>query len=208
MPELSTPEGKKLDADPVKVDREFARAMVAETDAEIAAPPDRKPPAEGERPVRRRPPKNQRTTGAPPKNATPAKPNPELDKQRSDGIKGIVQISAAVCMGLDSRTPDSNCAFKADAIVLASNADPIADAVVETAKHNAQFAAVVDRITAAGPYAALVGVAMSVGMQLARNHGFKAAEAFGAQAPEAIVAAVEEADADQVAMAAEDAKAA
>jgi hypothetical protein len=76
-------------------------------------------------------------------------------------------------------------------VTLSSNAEAIGNAVAETASANAQFASVVDKITAAGPYAALVDVAFSDGGQLARNHGVKAAEMLGAQAPEQLVAGLE-----------------
>jgi hypothetical protein len=119
--------------------------------------------------------------------ATPTPPSPELDAARTDGIKGLVQIGAVLALALDSRTPESNVAFRADAVTLAGSADAIAEAVTETARHNASFAAAVDKVTAAGPYAALVTVTFGVGMQLARNHGVNAAEMFGAKDPHVIL---------------------
>ena len=115
--------------------------------------------AEAERakaePKRRgRPPKSDRARIEPVK-ASSVKSTPELDKTRRDGVQGLVQIAATVCLVLDQRTPDTNIAFRADAVTLSSNAEAIGNAVAETAHANAQFASVVDKITAAGPYAAL-----------------------------------------------------
>jgi hypothetical protein len=59
---------------------------------------------------------------------------------------------------------------------------------VETAKHNASFAKVLDKVTQAGPYAALVSVTLGLGAQIARNHGVKMGEALGAKAPEDVLA--------------------
>lgn len=197
MPEgLQLPDGKPVDIEPVaEAEREFNRAMAADTNSE-SAPPKRTKPADADpasRPPRsrQRPGKNARAASKPAKPAPP----PQSDGERQSGVQGLVQIGAAVCMLLDQRTPEKNIAFKADAITLANAADPIASAVVETAKHNQQFAAVVDKITAAGPYAALIGVGFQVGMQLAANHGVKAAQMMGALAPEDLVASVEQAQA-------------
>jgi hypothetical protein len=194
MPELKTPDGTPVDLQASEI--EFAKSMSAPV-ADVPAPPKmtEADKAEVERvkaePKRRgRPPKADRARIEPVK-AIPVKSTPELDKTRRDGVQGLVQIAATVCLVLDQRTPDANIAFKADAVTLASNAEAIGSAVAETAKSNEQFARVVDKVTAAGPYAALVGVAFSVGGQLARNHGVKAAEMLGATPPEQLVAGLD-----------------
>jgi hypothetical protein len=185
---LSTPDGKPVELTPVaEAEREFNRAMASDVNND-AAPPRRAKPADADpesRPARSR--------NRPGKNARAAKPapKPQSDADRKSGIQGLVQLGAMACLMIDQRTPDTNIAFKADAITLANASDAISDAVVETAKHNAQFAAMVDKITSAGPYAALIGVTFQVGMQLAANHGVKAAQMMGAGSPEAVVASVE-----------------
>jgi hypothetical protein len=194
MPELKTPDGTPVDLD--QSERAFAVAMAAPS-TDVPAPPKMTDAQHAEvdaakaTPKRRgRPPKSDRARMEPGK-ANPVKTDPALDKTRREGIQGLVQIGATVCLVLDQRTPDTNIAFKADAVTLASNAEAIGNAVAETAKANDQFASVVDKITAAGPYAALVGVAFSVGGQLARNHGVKAAEMLGASPPEQLIAGLE-----------------
>ena len=182
-----TPDGAPVGLDPADAEREFARAMAA-TDPEPAAPPKRSKPADGEAPKapRGRPPKSARAP-----QAVKKVPSPQDDAARKAGVQGLAQIGGLFCLMLDSRTPDSNVSFRADAITLANAAEPIADAVVEVAKNNAQFAAVLDKVTAAGPYTALIGVGFQVGAQLARNHGLKQAEMLGARAPEVLLAEVE-----------------
>ena len=192
-----------LDGAPVELaesDKEFAKAMAA-TVHDVPAPPKRpeKPqndPAAPKRP-RGRPRKDERArvSGG---SSAPSKPDPEADARRGEGITGMVQMAAGLCLVADSRTADDNIAFRADAVTLASNAKALADACVETARHNAQFAAVLDKVTKAGPYAALVGVTMSVGAQIAMNHGVAAGAMLGAKDPKEILAALEDQEAEDV----------
>ena len=194
MEGIATPDGTPLDLP--EVDKEFAKAMAA-TIHDVPAPPKRpeKPQNDSAAPKRPRgrPRKDERArvSGG---STAPSKPDPAADTRRGEGVAGLVQIGAGACLLLDSRTPDDNIAFRADAVTLASNAKALADACVETAKHNSSFAAALDKVTKAGPYAALVGVTMGLGAQLARNHGVKAAEMFGAQAPEDVLASLEAED--------------
>lgn len=194
MPELKTPDGTPVDLDASEI--EFAKSMAAPV-ADVPAPPkmteaDKAEAAKAKtEPKRRgRSPKADRARIEPAKAIT-AKTTPELDKTRREGVQGLVQIAATVCLVLDQRTPDTSIAFRADAVTLSSNAEAIGSAVAETARSSEQFARAVDKITAAGPYAALVGVAFSVGGQLARNHGVRAAEMLGATPPEQLVAGLD-----------------
>jgi hypothetical protein len=115
----------------------------------------------------------------------------QTDAERREGVKGLVQVGSTICLIIDQRTPANNVSFKADAYTLTACSDQIADAVVETAKANEGFARAVDKITAAGPYAAIVGVVFGVGMQLAANHGLTQARLMGAADPRDVVAAFE-----------------
>lgn len=181
---LQTPEGEKIDIDPANVEREFSRAMADPEPGENAKPPRRSKPADGDkRPPRRgRPSKSERA-----RTPKPA-PKAQSDAERADGVKGLVQVAAGLCMVADSRTAPDNIAFKADAITLSDSAGPISAACVEVAKNNAQFAAVLDRVTSAGPYAALISVGVQVGAQIAANHGVAAAKVMGAKSPEEVLA--------------------
>ena len=188
------PGGTPVDLDPAsEADREFARIMAADAPAgnEPPPPPKRVAPDKtdpGYTPKPKRETRARTTTASPKPKATA---QPQTDSQRREGVQGLVQIAAGLCLILDQRTPEKDVSFKADAIVLASNSEPIADAVVQTARANAGFAAALDKVTSAGPYAALVSVMVGVGLQIASNHGVTTARAMGASSPEDIVAASE-----------------
>lgn len=195
MPEgLVTLDGKAVDVDAAEqIERDFARAQ-ATAPTDVPAPP-RKPAetaTDAPKPKRGRPPKSEqaRVTSAAPAASTAQLA--QLDKQRLEGVKGFAQIGAGLCLMLDSRTPDSNLAWRADAVTLANAADPLAAACVEVAKNNASFAAVLDKVTKVGPYGALLSVGLSVAGQLARNHGIQAGEMLGAVAPEKLLASLED----------------
>lgn len=192
MPEILGPDGQKYDLDATlqSANERDLNERIEATDTNVNPLPkltqDEKLRVK-EAPKRRtRPGKNERARTAQAVRAS----SPAVDQERSDGIKGLVQMSAAVCLVADSRTPDHDISFQADAITLASAADQIADAVVATCKKSESFARVVDKVTQVGPYAALVGVVFSVGAQLARNHGMQAAEMMGAVPPEQLIASV------------------
>jgi hypothetical protein len=190
MPEgLLTPDGSAVEINAEAVEREFARTMSA-TPADVPAPP-KKPVADdtdAAKPRRGRPPKSEQ----PRVTAATAAAAPGLDKQRLDGVKGFAQVAAGFCLVLDTRTPESHLAWRADAVTIANAADSMAVACVEVAKANPGFAAALDKVTKVGPYGALLAVGLGVAGQLARNHGVKAGEMLGAVAPEKLLAALED----------------
>lgn len=166
MAELTDPGGRPVDVDAAEVEQEFARAMSATVngDTPASAPPKRAPAADKPAPKRRgRPPKAEqaRTVAAPAATGL-------SDDARAAGVKGIIQLGAGGAL-IASRATGQD-AFKADAITLASSADAWADACVDAAKQDPKFARLLDRVVAVGPYGALVSVAMSTGLQVARNH--------------------------------------
>jgi hypothetical protein len=180
---LQTPGGKPVEA--AEVERDFARAMAADT-KDASDLPRKSPDADAAKtaPKRRgRPPKAERARVI--SSAPAAATGAQSDAERREGVKGLVQLGAGVCALVGQQT--DSVAFKADAVTLATASDPIAQAVSDTAAKNAQFARVVDKVTQAGPYAALIGVTFGVGVQIARNHGVKAAEMMGAVAPEKLL---------------------
>ena len=168
MPTLETADGKPVDVTPVdpdEVNRAFAAAMAGDGPDE-QAPPKRapRPPADDAAPKRKtaRPSKAEQAR-------TAARAATVLDDgQRAAGVQGLVQVGAGLC--LIAKRATGKDAFQADAITLASNADQIADACVQTAKADPKFAAALDKVCSAGPYAALISVMVGIGGQLARNH--------------------------------------
>jgi hypothetical protein len=186
--QLLMPDGAQVKIDASKIEQDFARSM-AEPSHDVPGPPKR-PADSAEKPQEPRKPRGRpkTTTRTPP--APPAPP--VSDQERFEGVTGLVQIGAMLCLAIDQRTPDEDISFKADAIVLSSNAEALGKAVVETAKQNAAFARVVDKVCAAGPYTALVAVTMQIGAQIAVNHGALSEGMLGTVAPQKLVAAVEE----------------
>jgi hypothetical protein len=167
-PTLETADGRPVEVAPPDTDavnREFSRAM-AVAGADEQAPPKRRPdPAPGPDAPRRKP-------GRPPKAEqarTTATATAALsDGQRAQGVKGLAQLGAGLALMFGKATGKD--AYKADAVTIASSADEIADACVQTAKADAKFAAALDKVCSAGPYAALITVGVGVGSQCARNH--------------------------------------
>jgi hypothetical protein len=137
------------------------------------APPPRAPAPEGPGSAPG-PPRKRR--GRPPGDKARVTRTPAVtldDKQRAEGVKGGVQIGAGLLLlaskasGKDTARAD---AFKADAVTVASNGDQLADACVQLAHNDPKFAAALDKVCAAGPYAALITIAVGIGSQVARNH--------------------------------------
>jgi hypothetical protein len=199
---LTTTTGEKVD-----LDREFAAAMAApESDEPVAAAPPR---VEKDAPFGRKadgsprqrpagPGRGRKTTTAPKKQppTPPAKKAAETPEQaaerRTDGIKGLMQVGAGLAFAI-GKGRDSE-AFKADAAVLASNAEPLAEACAAVAADNLQFAAAIDKITAVGPYGALIAIAVPMVTQLVRNHRPET-KLPGTKDPKELVAALESANA-------------
>lgn len=170
MPTLETPAGKPVDVtpvDPAGIDAAFHQAMNDDGPDE-QAPPKRQRRAPAADDGQEAKPRRARATKAD-KPRTAARAAVTLDDgARREGVKGITQIGAGVALMLGRAT--GKVAYAADAVILSQSAEQIADACVLTAAADPRFAAALDRVCAAGPYAALIGVGVSVGMQIARNH--------------------------------------
>jgi hypothetical protein len=170
MATLSTETGEKITEAPAA---DAARVRVVariEADqqaaAEPAAPPKKVPAVvvPGEAPKRRgRPPKTDK-----PRVVSRTAAGPLGDEQRIQGVKGLAQIGAGLFLMASKATKKD--AYRADAITIASAADDLAQACVETAKADAGFAAALDKVCSAGPYAALISVGVGLASQITRNH--------------------------------------
>lgn len=191
MPEgIQTPEGKPVAVDPAaadQIERDFARAM-SEPAGDDKAPPRR---AEKPQEAPREAPRVRR--GRKPADTPQKPPGPVLGLSKTarvEGVKGLVQLAAGGCLLAERgvQKPQVKLALKADAITLASSADDLAQAVAATCEADEKFARIVDKVCAAGPYGALISAVLSVGTQIARNHG---ANLPGTHSPEDLVAAME-----------------
>lgn len=168
MPVLETADGKPVDVtppDPDEVNRQFAAAMAGDPGPDEQAPPKRTPKPAAEDAPKRKPGRPAKAEQA---RTTSAAATVLDDGQRAQGVAGLVQLAAGAALMAGKAT--HKAAYTADAVTLASSADQIADACVQTAKADARFAAALDRVCAVGPWGALITVGVSVVSQIARNH--------------------------------------
>lgn len=168
MPTLQTPEGKPVQVTPIDPDAVNAAFNAAMTDdtPDPQALPRRQPKAQADGDAAK--PRTARQPKAD-KPRTAVKPPVKLDNEaRFHGVQGLAQVGAGLLLMAGKAT--KNEAFTADAVTVASMADEIADACVQTAQADARFAAALDRVCAAGPYAALITVGVGLASQIARNH--------------------------------------
>ena len=168
MPTLETADGKPVEVTPSDVEAGAAAFQAASNGdgPDPAALPKRAargPATDGAKP---------RVTGKPAKaerSRTVKAPSAALaPDKRHAGVKGLAQIGAGITLMLGKATGQD--ALKADAVTIASAADDIAKACVETAEADPKFAAALDRVCSAGPYAALITVGVGLASQIARNH--------------------------------------
>lgn len=131
----------------------------------------------------------RRVTVAGPKPKAAARPKKPTTPDYRPGINGILQVLAAPLMVAGLKSPP----LAADAAALVHHAEPLADALQETAEQVPAFAAVLERVLQVGPYGALLAAVMPLGMQVAVNHGLLSAEvgnALGAQDPNDLLASL------------------
>lgn len=168
-PTLETADGRPVEVTPPDseaVNREFARVMADDGGPAEQAPPKRQPKPAAD-PAAPKPRRGRAAKGE--QARTSATSGSALsDGERAAGVKGLAQLAAGLTLMAAKATGKD--AFQADAVTIVSNAEQIADACVQTAKADAKFAAALDKVCSAGPYAALISVAVGVGSQIARNH--------------------------------------
>jgi len=168
MPALETTSGERVDVTPPGAEETNARFRAAMTSD---GPDDQAPPKRAADSVAADG-KAKRGPGRPRKEdksrAVPATVTALDDKTRAEGVKGVAQIVAGIAM-MGGKAA-KNDALQADAITIASRAGELADAAVQTAHADPVFAARLDKICAAGPYGALIMVAVGIGTQCVRNH--------------------------------------
>jgi hypothetical protein len=166
MPTLETVDGSPVEVAPldaVTVNAQF-RAAMDDDGPDEQAPPKRAQRADDDKPKRRgRPPRAEQARTV----SRPAAVQLD-DAQRAKGVEGIAQLAAGLALAAAKAT--GSPALVADAVTIAGAGEQIADACVQVAKTDARFAAALDKVCASGPYAALISVGLSVGLQLVRNH--------------------------------------
>ena len=133
-------------------------------------------------PPRRGPARTQIPPSAPRK-PSPLLPNPEEASTRK---KGVLELIGAACIPLagmaavqQSRNEDDSAIspFAMDIYTIQANAEPIADAVVAFADNYPVLGAILDKVSKASGLGGLVATVMTVGLQIAENHGKLALDA-------------------------------
>jgi hypothetical protein len=199
---MSTPtleiDGKPVDV--AEAERQFHASMATPASDEPVAPaPPRVAPdapfgtkADGEPRKRRAGPgrgNKSRTTATAPAKAK-SESAEDAHARRTEGIQSSLGLVGGVLMV----TAGESIALKADAVTVVQDAKPLGDAVADAAAVNPKFAAQVDRLINAGPYAALFAVGVKMTAQLASNHGITVARMMpGTQTPEDLIAEFESA---------------
>ena len=181
-PTLETPGGRKVDVPDLtdqgakdRLNAEFERVM---TDTPDDSPPRRTPTtADGDGAASR--PRTTRAKSAAPKETkatrartasapSTASSSADVRAARVEGAKALHAIAAGAAALAGKLTGQS--AFLADSLVISAAADDGAQVLADTADADPRFAAVLDRLTAVGPYGALITYGLSLGSQLLRNH--------------------------------------
>lgn len=108
----------------------------------------------------------KRGPGRPPKVAPP--PEPSIRQQRMEGLTGFAQGMQALCLLAGQ---------PADAAAIGIHAPDLIPETAKLAEMNSWAGATVDFIIKVGPLAAIVGVFLPFGLQIAVNHRWVKAEA-------------------------------
>lgn len=121
------------------------------------------------------------------KDGTPYLRDPSRYKKRAEQARGDAAPNRAqrvyellsIPVGVTAATAQAtrSRALLADAVVVGNAAPKLATAVAQVADENERFAEVVDRLTSAGPYAALIGTLVPLAAQIAANHNERLGEA-------------------------------
>lgn len=146
------------------------------------------------RPRTRSAPRRTRVAAAPSRRAAPKQQKKQAGTDYRPGIVGLMQLIAAPLMVAGLKSPA--CALDAATVTL--HAEPIADALQETAEQVPQFAAVLDKVLSVGPYGALLAAALPLAVQVAANHQLipaPVAAAMGALSPDELMAQMQPDDA-------------
>lgn len=102
------------------------------------------------------------------------------------GAMALLQLPAVVLSVASKFKPT----LALDAAAVTLHAPNLAEAAALTAQNDERFAAILDKALSIGPYGALLGAAVGLGLQIAANHGAVPVVAeMGILSPEELVAA-------------------
>jgi hypothetical protein len=157
----------------------------------IAKKPVAAPKPATEKPTRTRASKTEkpRTAKAPVQEATP-----EVTEKRTAKVKEILDLSSATLLVFGKGY--NNAALRADGHMLSAYSQPLSEAVANVAAHDPAVARMLDNDSSGklASYVGLASVAVSLGAQIAANHGVIKPGTLGTAHPLQIIDAMEPAD--------------
>ena len=178
-------------ADFARLQARLAESADASADVTIAAPPDRSDESDKPKRTRNRPPRSVREASPKPSKPAPQPATPEVQAARKQNATETAQMLGSVLVVAGKGT--NSTALRADGYILVNGAEALGEAAAEVAKYDPTIARLLDK-SAGGKVTAwlgLFGVAMSLGAQIATNHGLVQPGMMGSVAPQDIVDAFE-----------------
>lgn len=96
-------------------------------------------------------------------------------KSRRDAVKESISLVTLPLAGLaafeQAKLPPGEVgSYTLDVLTIERHTDVLADAVIDIANHYPVLGVLLDRLAKTAPFGALIGVAMSLGVQIAENH--------------------------------------
>lgn len=166
QPDPDAPYGRNADGVPYKRPKEWREKLAAKLAegrrTQSAAAPPRKPAKKA----------TAKTAGAAP--------------DYRAGALALLQLPAVALTVASKFKPK----LALDAAAVTLHAPNLAEAAAMTAQADERFAAILDKALSIGPYGALLGAALGLGMQIAANHGaVPVVPEMGILSPEELIAA-------------------
>lgn len=103
----------------------------------------------------------------------------------TEGIIGMMQLPAGVLGIVGAQT--NSVPLVADSAVITAHAPHVAEALNALAQERPEVAAVLDKVLRAGPYGAILGAVLPMGLQLLANHKVVPAGLMGTVTPEQVI---------------------
>lgn len=122
------------------------------------------------------PPRRTITTGAKPSGgqstAAPVKDNEAPRRRAVKELLGVALMPLGmIATAQQLRYPDQISPFTLDVDTIARNSDPLAGAIEKVADNYPVVGVILDRVGQVAPISELVGAVVTIGLQLAENHG-------------------------------------
>lgn len=121
-------------------------------------------------------PPRRTSTATAPRPSQPPKQERQKHTPRKQAVLELISAAtvplAALATAQAIRYPDVDVSpYALDLDTISRHSEPLADAIVDLSDNYPVLGAALDKMAVATPFAALFGVAISLGAQLAENHG-------------------------------------